>query len=397
MAEKGHAPSEGCELFGVGYEDVFDTLRREYLKTGFKLGDSSEKFIVGAYGSGKTHFIRHLQEIARQSRCVTSEVQLNKNIEFTNYLTVFQEVVRKIRLPKVEERGIKNLLEGAARRIKRRIGTGDARQDKAALHKWASEVKQHPFEFPQYAEALGRALQALAAEDHASLDGLCRWLAGDFGNRSLCREFDLTFVEKGDQNRRAGQALLSLGQFVSLAGFRGTVLAFDEAEQGLDVDKRRFGKILSMLQSTINAVADLQGGALLIVYAFTPDLLFRFNEFPALEQRINSHRGFFEGNPYAPVIPLERNVPRDQELRAIATSLTELFFKWFEFTDPEARGQLESRCLTAAGDMAARSAAISARRETVKTICSILLQALPPTVQEEVVGNQDDDDDDDDY
>ena len=44
-----------------------------------------------AYGSGKTHFLRHFSEISRRRTCVTSEVQLNKSIDLTRYLAVFRK------------------------------------------------------------------------------------------------------------------------------------------------------------------------------------------------------------------------------------------------------------------------------------------------------------------
>ncbi|MFA5385207.1 MAG: hypothetical protein WC364_11190 [Eubacteriales bacterium] len=46
MAEHGHAPQDGCSLFGVGYEDAFKRLREAYLERRFKRGGSAEKFVV---------------------------------------------------------------------------------------------------------------------------------------------------------------------------------------------------------------------------------------------------------------------------------------------------------------------------------------------------------------
>ena len=65
IAETGHAPKFGCHLFGVGYDDAIERLRQKYLEERFERGKSAEKFVVGTFGSGKTHFLRHLAEIAR--------------------------------------------------------------------------------------------------------------------------------------------------------------------------------------------------------------------------------------------------------------------------------------------------------------------------------------------
>ena len=72
VAENGHAPKAGCHLFGVGYEDAFARLRKTYFVDRFQNGGSAEKFVVGPFGSGKTHFLRELLEIAVSEDCVIS-------------------------------------------------------------------------------------------------------------------------------------------------------------------------------------------------------------------------------------------------------------------------------------------------------------------------------------
>lgn len=376
MAENGTAPDIGCALFGVGFSDVFEILEREYLERTFRLTASSEKFLVGAYGSGKTHFLRHFSEISRRRTCVTSEVQLNKSIDFTRYLAVFQEIAKNLRPPRGQEKGIKSLLRAAAGRLARVLAKKfghDPNGDVAFLvRSWCKNLDPDSFESPSYARALRLALEAVVDRNEDSLDGLARWLSGNFNDRPLCRQYDLAYVEKADQSRQASQALLTLGQFIRRVGFRGTVIAFDEAEQGLDVDRRRFDRILSLLQSSINDVADLQGGALLLMWAFTPELLDRFNEFPALQQRIFSSTPFFANNPRAAVIPLERDRPREEELKEISTSLANLYFDVKEVPE-NVREVVLQECLTTAAEIARQDPGISSRRSAVKATCARLL------------------------
>jgi hypothetical protein len=78
LAEYGTAPNDGCALFGVGYDEAFARLRSKYLEARFARGDSAEKFIIGPFGSGKTHFLRQLMELARDLDCVTAEVRSTK-------------------------------------------------------------------------------------------------------------------------------------------------------------------------------------------------------------------------------------------------------------------------------------------------------------------------------
>ena len=52
-------------------------------------------------------------EMARDMDCVTSEVKLDKSIDFTKSLTVYSEVIREIRTPLYREHGIRILLQAA--------------------------------------------------------------------------------------------------------------------------------------------------------------------------------------------------------------------------------------------------------------------------------------------
>ena len=54
LASHGHAPSAGCRLLGVGYEDASRVSAHGIWRTGSSRGQSAEKFIVGPFGSGKT-------------------------------------------------------------------------------------------------------------------------------------------------------------------------------------------------------------------------------------------------------------------------------------------------------------------------------------------------------
>ena len=91
--------------------------------------------------------------------------------------------------------------------------------------------------------------------------------------------------------------LLSLFQLVRHAGYVGTVLCLDEAEQGLAVDRKHMDRILSMLKSDVDAIWTSTGSAL-VMYALTPDIRESMDRLPALQQRFADPGGvgFFDGN-----------------------------------------------------------------------------------------------------
>ena len=117
MAQNGHAPDEGCGLFGVGNDDAIRRIQETYLKKRFSRGRSAEKFVVGPFGSGKTHFLNHLLEAARDQNCVTAKVSLNKNVDVTSNYQIFKEFTQEIRAPG-SKTGMKNLLLACTEKVK---------------------------------------------------------------------------------------------------------------------------------------------------------------------------------------------------------------------------------------------------------------------------------------
>ncbi len=376
MAEYGTAPNEGCALFGVGYEGAFERLRDKYLDARFARGDSAEKFIVGPFGSGKTHFLRQLMEIARAMACVTAEVALNKDLDFTKSLVVYREVTRELRTPGASERGIRPLLAAALEQMRGRAA-GNATLGDRLVAGWIAGLDKADFELETFGRILRQGLEAQLREDDATFAAACRWLDGEVGDRALARELGLSPVAKGEENLYGGRMLLSLLQFVRAAGFRGTVISYDEAEQGLDVARRDLPRILSRLQSNINAVADLRHGSALIVYAFEPGLVEKLDQFPALQQRMvdpGPGYGFFDGNTLAPRIDLTFRDQPERELRAIGLRLTELLYQHATRELGADQRRVATIVAELAREIADADPTSANRRTMVKRTCAMLIR-----------------------
>ncbi len=375
MATNGTAPEEGCSVFGVGYEDAFSRLKNKYLVEQFKRGMSSEKFVIGPFGSGKTHFLRQLMEIARDMDCVTAEVILNKDIDFTKSLIVYSEVIREIRTPLLSEHGIRGLLQAAL--DKARYQTNDSSMQDILVNAWVSGIDKVDFKYKTFGTIIKKALLAKLNNDDVIFDSCCRWLEGDINDKSLSKELNIPKIDTSSNNLYAKHMMLSLFQFIRQAGFNGTVLCFDEAEQGLSVDKKKTEKILSMLQAGINAIADLKEGSALLMYAFTPDLVDKMKTFAALQQRISSPpgRSFFDGNVLAPLIDLTRRDPL-QDLQNIGGKLVSVFYNIFADEVELSREELLEYVNQLALDILEKEVSSSNRRDMVKNVCTVLLGIL---------------------
>lgn len=381
LASTGTAPEEGCELFGVGYDDAFRRLLHEYVEDALPAGESAEKFVIGPYGSGKTHFLRHFMTLAREHGCVTSEIQLNKKIDYTQTMVVYREVAANIRPPDGNKVGIMALLEAAVARIDQqfRKQCPDDSARKELIDSWISALDECQYKYERFGKLVQRALRAYTERELPLFEALSRWIQGEVDNKELIkdlpRDLYVTPVTKSSQELFASNLMLSLCQFTRYAGFKGTVIGLDEAEQGLDVSREKQQRIMSMLQANINAVADLQEGSVLILYAFTPDLESRFSTFPALQQRIDVPIGqdFFEnGNTLAAKIDLTKRVDPTAELKAIGSRLADLFFKHFGDEVSISRSEVGRHIEALAKQVFEQQYDSSNRRTMVKAVCAYL-------------------------
>ena len=95
---KGVPPQRGVNLYSVGNDKLLEGIERYHLSG---IGDRGIiRFVSGSWGAGKTHFFRQLRELAFQSNCLVSNVELDVNSAALNkFESVFSAIVRQIATP----------------------------------------------------------------------------------------------------------------------------------------------------------------------------------------------------------------------------------------------------------------------------------------------------------
>lgn len=382
LAEHGTAPEEGCSLYGVGLEAAFQTLESKYLLDRFSRGVSAEKFVIGPYGSGKTHFLRQLMEIGRSRDCVTIEVKLNKDLDYTQGLAVFQEMARRIRPPGRDTHGIGELVEESVSRVRAKAEEAGFPSDELLLA-WINGIAAQDFPLPAFARVLRRALLAYVESDTELFEAGMRWIGGEVRDASLPKRLGESPLSASELRIHAHNARLSLYRFVRYAGFRGTIVGFDEAEQGIEVEKKRMTKIFSHLLAEINSIIDLKDGSVLVLYAITPSLLEKMNiEMPMLKQRLDDpgpKQAFFDGNVLAPKIDLTKWEHSAEELTRIGEKLVRVFFEKVADADVARRDEALAAVPSLAAEVERTEQSSSARREIVKRVCAPLVNLYRTT------------------
>jgi len=404
MAQNGHAPEEGCVLFGIGNEKNIDIISKTYLEGAFKRGSSAEKFIVGPFGSGKTHFINQLCEVARSKNCFSSKVSLTRNIDVTSNYFIYKEIVREIRSPEDSRRGVKALMDSCLDSIEKMTNdqTKDPSDAKELLRLYIDSLDQEDFESDVFGRVIKKGYDALLKGDLETYDVACRWIGGEFNDKRIAKLLDIQAYPKPELNLIASRVNLSLYQFIKKSNYTGTVIAFDEAEQGFEISKKKQSTLYSLMQSDINAINKLRDGSALILYAIVPAIKEGMMNFPALQQRI-SHPIPFPQNPRAPLIEISRPdmSSKDEiidELCKIGNKLVDLVYSVSNSNITIPREDVYQVVNHLALRTYDEDMDISGRRMMVKGICSILLTLYdtgtlidPDTISLEVSINSIDD------
>lgn len=375
LAQFGTAPEHGCTSFSVGFHEPIERLRRAVIDKRFRRGAADVKFVIGPYGSGKTHFLRHLQAVAEADDCVTAEVALNLDVDYTKPMAVYREVARQIRPPGSHKRDFASLLESLYERIT--SASDDVDNASVLLELWCTTLNETDIRLPEYPRVLTRALRALHSRNAEEFDLCQRWLAGGMTDRTVTNPLGLSPITTTEENLYANRAMIALFQVIRHAGFRGTIVAYDEADQGFTVDRKRTQKILSMLQSTINALAGTPAIAAFIVFALTPDVIETMETYPALQQRIadpGPGLRFFDGNARAVRIDL-RDRNEDQDLLEIARRLVDLLYDAHGDEIDVPRADMHAQIEDLAHTVMREDLSSANRRTLVKRAATTLLQA----------------------
>lgn len=375
LASKGTAPETGCSRLGVGNEEAISRLEREYIFAHFDAGMSAEKYVIGPNGSGKTHFLRELMEVARDRDCVTAEVQLGKQLDFTKPLIVYKELAREVKAPDSQGTGIHELI----------IVTIERHREAGSLPDWLSLLERPQLKLREFGLAARAAAKAYLDGDMMRFEDACRWLAGEVSDKDAAKAAGVAKVATAEHDITGARLRLSLAQFIRLSGFRGSVFCFDEGDEGFNVDRKKLNKILSLIRSQLDAVADLKGGSALFVYALTKPIVEAMENYPALLDRVRDPgpgQSFFEGNTLAPKIDLTFRPNPEDDLRRIGMRWVDLVYD--EFPD-QARVDREVALESVrriAQEVNQEDSTASARRLMVKRTCTYLLGALGVAVSQ---------------
>lgn len=276
---RGLPPQRGVKEYAVGHDKLMAGVKNFHFSS--MEGQGIIRFLSGSWGAGKTHFFRLMREMAFDEGFLVSGVELNVNeAPLNKFEKVFYSILRNVNTPTYfREYGQPQAAP-----------FGIVLQEALIYLSMGKHSIDEPIAYEHYQAAREKLMACNAididfrkiidqywktflpdAPDPATIEQmrneLLQWFSGE-GSVANCRKrFD---VNKLVTKESAKLMLQSLSAFVKLAGYRGLVILFDEAEMSYSIMRKSALKDAhNNLLHLINNIENLPG--LFLLYATTPD------------------------------------------------------------------------------------------------------------------------------
>jgi len=217
MAEHGHPAPGSTRLLDVGNSDYLEYFEREVLDHLVSRGGATCRFIEGAYGSGKTHLLNALTEVALGKGYAIAQTDLtHAALKLEDWDKITAHILSEMRAV-VGGEEVKSLPE-----ILVRLG----QQPGICAEKLALATLPHP----GFKNAMVAALTRCAGRKSA-FDLVSAFLLGHKVTASSFKVFGIDGIKSPLSKRNAELVLKTVLAGLYYLGMPGTVLCFDEHEK----------------------------------------------------------------------------------------------------------------------------------------------------------------------
>jgi P-loop Domain of unknown function (DUF2791) len=345
---RGTTISEGVRYIHVGHSNWL-LAQKELLTEIAEDGHADTKFVRGAYGAGKSHFLAMVQDLARTLSWATSHIECKVDgVQIDRFETLYPRIVGKLRTSDTSEvdndTGLpvdpaRSLLEKWARDQIKRAGIREG----GLVRPFDAEIRlYHQLEKglfrsglpPDFIRALGGFAGAFLARDLETMSSMCGWISGIKERATLSDPYlgksatsagrYTSVLLRPISKNTARDAMRGLLWLVRSAGYSGLVLCIDEIEELAKLgSKKRQDQALQALREYVDHAGGEGGFRNLCMYlAATPEMFEGEDYFPrydALATRIQPIGP--EINWRSPVIDLDRTPLDKKEMTQVAEKI----------------------------------------------------------------------------
>ena len=327
----GTPPTRGIQHFNAGNQSLLDALDEFYLSSYLQEGGGAYKMVIGDYGSGKSHFLYCLRDVAWTRNFAVVNVDLSPvETPYNDQKKVYEAVANNMVWHEEgegfsDDKGLTLFLQGTLERI---VGGPLSLETLAnpLFRALVDTLEATPVDSPAYETAIIAYFYALIRNNEERLDSLSRWLMGEPTSpedTKILREVGVT----GKINRpNAFRMLRSLCQVIRALSYSGLILLFDEVDRMASVGGKAEKLATDTLREVIDRTREDLPGAM-FVYAVPPQFINDIvPKYPALQQRVRAPGRFSHINHFSPLISLDHlDLDEDDLMLAIGEKLIPIY------------------------------------------------------------------------
>jgi len=310
LGSSGTPPLRGVSYFNVGNHSILHALDEFYLSSYLQDGGATYKMVVGDYGSGKSHFLYCLRDLAWSRGFAVSKVDLSPvETPYNDQRLVYAAVARNLIWHESDEnssdeKGLVRFLEGTLERV-----IGEPPTLAALTHPnyvgLRDTLEAATIDNAAYKNAIIGYLESLIRKQEDRLEALDRWLTGEITTPSDTRLLRDLGVTGKITRTNAFQMLRSLAQTIRALSYSGLVLLFDEVDRMSSIGAKAEKVATDNLREVIDRCRDELPGAM-FVYAVPPQFINDIvPRYPALQQRVRAPGRFTRANHFSPQINID--------------------------------------------------------------------------------------------
>lgn len=334
----GTPPTRGIQHFNVGNQSILAALDEFYLSSYLQDGGAVYKMVIGDYGSGKSHFLYCLRDMAWERNFAVVKVDLSPvETPYNNQKAVYQAVAQNIIWHESaetgsDEAGLTRFLVGTIEKLT----SAELSLDTLANPIYrgiVDTVEATPVDSKAYQNAVVAFLDATIRDQAERVESLTRWLMGEATSPADTKVLREVGVTGKITKPNAFRMLRSLCQIIRALSFSGLVLLFDEVDRMSSVGGKAEKLATDTLREVIDRTREDLPGAM-FVYAVPPQFINDIvPKYPALQQRVRAPGRFSHVNHFSPLISLEHlDLNEDDLLNAIADKLIPIYEIAFDTT-----------------------------------------------------------------
>lgn len=225
--KNGNVPPDGVGEICVGREREIEELDSILEKV--KDGAAITRFLNGEFGSGKSFFLKLLEERALSDNFVVAKVTLSRDVPFNKFEVVYRNIVASLRcktgvsLEHIIEKWITQL-----RMMSLRETTDPYQQERIVIENISSDLNEVRKHSTTFAAAIENYYKLSARGDQETAKYAMGWLSGE---KNIPFTIKRQFGVKGDIDREnAFKYLEALSSFLRALKYSGLIILIDEAE-----------------------------------------------------------------------------------------------------------------------------------------------------------------------